>query len=1191
MIKLIKKNKGLTLIETLIVITIAALIILSLFFFLRSIAEKFENRETAKLLVNITQSMDNRFAVDGFTGNNFSKNEFTGNSEVSIFLNGFTGKNAGCSGTGYWIPNVTDIDTKNKNLEFKLIPCNLFSKSTPLKGDLVEAKVTKNPINNQVLLSYLTISYNKNSKFEENFNRWDNIFKEAYNQDVNSNTTKHIYGFVNKNKEFIDNTSCLKLKKDCSFIIGVVSDEASSLIHLSTVGDNKQVGKIAFTKGLLNPQVCQKWIKDSNQEWVFEKTICGIENNDQKIGFKLNNVSTDFIMLDKTCDLSSLTTEKYINVNINGTQIVPVNPQKVPCGIANQQIGSEFLVTAIIDDIKTKDLFSNKVSTGNFSALSIDTKNLNVENITSVKNKTEVSDNFYSISSSLLGEYLLSASATSFNVIGENFIIGNNLVNEYTGVNSLLIVENMVKANNIYTENIMALNIDTPEFISRGPFDIGGDIITKDFYETGVLSGANIQFDGTASVSSSGAFGGYAELGNTINSEKKGITAGNVYFKGSSFIKYNTALYDKNVYELYDSSNNLDFSISSHGGMYLSDSFELRNGNGDLTYRIDSGGNVYMSTEYAEISGCCADTPAQFYGDLYVSGTYTVNSIDRFIDVEDLGWLAYPNYKVDPKFILPRNGKTAEELAVTYKRNSLVNSHFRHLSYAHFINIFESNYNTLFNSINTPGLKGDKGDTGEPGIKGDKGDKGLQGDAGDKGKKGPLYDPERLIWLPKEVKCGVSESDMNSAYGSKNSGAWTYFDVIEGLCESTGEGKIKYFERKTAIDGTCPGQKEYDVYECKKAKYRIEPYAFNYKKQGNFCLGDSNSNSNPKDGVIDVDNNTICYTDLNKNHRNGARATRNFFGYYYALGSGDGLGYANDETSLRSIIGQNNWVQVASCGTPGRTPEDIEGLKQSQYIQDNFVKLNSEDIGKSCSNQNQMAYWIVNKNSTNTYGGPHDFKDYRNSGFKNPENYMNIEPLNCDRDNLYEIHKCEKGYPDLSKLDYSTHPKGFPMPKPEDVPDNSGGLTGKYFWMKSDKVCLEGDVSESYSNVSEWYSSDRLYTQCSVENTYRYEFLGSCGLDADKFSYQMYRCRDEYYKPAIPELSLNIIDVKCINRTGEDGEPIDNIENYYTELKVENSYRNNGEECTVERQKSAFKEVNSQQCSSGYDRYTIYECK
>ncbi len=1191
MINIIKRNKGLTLIETLIVVTIATLILVSLFFFLMSITEKLENRETAKLLVNITQSMDNRFSVDGFTAVNFTETDFTGNTEVSKFLNGFIGENSGCSGTDYWIPNVKDIETKNKNLEFKLIPCNLFSKNTPLKGDLIEAKITKNPINNQILLSYLLISYNKDKKFEDNFNNWDNIFKEAYNLDVNSNNTKHIYGFVNKNKEFIDNIACLKLKKDCSFIIGVVSDEASSLIHLSTVGDNKQVGKIAFTKGLLNPQVCQKWIKDSNQEWFFEKTICGIENNNEKIGFKLNNVNTDFIMLDKTCDLSGITTEKYINVSISGTQVIPVNTKTVPCGIANQQIGSEFLVTSIIDDIKTKDLFSENVSTGDFSALSIQTKNLNVENTTTVINKTDVTDNFYSISSSLIGDYIMSASTISVNGVGDNFIIGNNLVNEYTAINDILIIEDMINANNLYTKNISALSVDTPEFISRGPFDIGGNIITKNFYETGVLSGSNIKFDGTASISSSGAFGGYAEIGNTTNTEKEGVSTGSVYFKENNFIKYNPLLYDKYVYELYDSSNNLDFAISSHGGMYLSDSFELRNGNGDLTYRADSNGNLSVVSEYAEVSGCCSDSPAQFYGDLYVSGSYTVNSIDRFIDVEDLGWLSYPGYKVDPYFILPRGGKTAEQLAIEYKKASLVYNNFRLSSYAYFINNFESNYNSFFNSINTPGLKGDKGDTGEPGVKGDKGDKGLQGDAGDKGKKGPLYDPDRLIWLPKEVKCADIESDMDVVYGSNNAGAWTYFDVIEGLCESTGEGKIKYFERKTPISGTCPGQKEYDVYECKKAKYRIEPYAFNYKKQGQFCLGDSLSNSNPKDGIVDVDNNTICYTDLNKNHRISGRAIRNFFNYYYAIGSGDGLGYANDETSLKSIIGDNNWITVSSCGTSGRNPEDIEGLKQSQYIQDNFINLNSEDIGKSCSNQNQMAYLLVDKKSTNKYGSPNDFRDYRNEGFNNPENYMNVEPINCDRDNLYEIHKCEKGYPDLSKLDYSTHPKGFPMPKPDDIIDNSGGLTGKYIWMKSDKVCLDGDVKDNYTNVSEWYSSDRLYTQCSVENSYRYEFLGSCGLNLDKYSYQMYHCRDEYYKPLVSELTLNIIDVKCINKTGEDGEPQDNIENYYTGLIEESNYRINGEECNIERQKSTFKEVNSQQCSSGYDRYTIYECK
>ena len=66
-----------------------------------------------------------------------------------------------------------------------------------------------------------------------------------------------------------------------------------------------------------------------------------------------------------------------------------------------------------------------------------------------------------------------------------------------------------------------------------------------------------------------------------------------------------------------------------------------------------------------------------------------------------------------------------------------------------------------------------------------------------------------------------------------------------------------------------------------------------------------------------------------------------------------------------------------------------------------------------------------------------------------------------------------------------------------------------------------------------------------------------------------------------------VLSIKKVNETYYDT----TYSQIIIELKVENSYRNNGEECTVERQKSVFKEVNSQQCSSGYDRYTIYECK
>lgn len=93
---------------------------------------------------------------------------------------------------------------------------------------------------------------------------------------------------------------------------------------------------------------------------------------------------------------------------------------------------------------------------------------------------------------------------------------------------------------------------------------------------------------------------------------------------------------------------------------------------------------------------------------------------------------------------------------------------------------------------------------------------------------------------------------MNTKYGSSNNkGAWTYNDVIEGLC-TTGKGSIKYFKRLKPLTNSCSAsQFEYDVYECKEAKYRIEPYAFNIKPIGNFCLGDSIENTKPAQGVID----------------------------------------------------------------------------------------------------------------------------------------------------------------------------------------------------------------------------------------------------------------------------------------------------------------------------------------------------
>lgn len=1188
------KIKGLTLIETLIAIVMGSIIAISIFLFMQSISKRIEDKEIADNFVNIAAAMDTRFSIDGYSKNYFTKTDWSGNKDVSEFLNGFNGENAACSNG--WSPNTSDSAINDKYKNHKSLSCDLFKETAPL-GSNINASLVVNTINNQIMVSYIEMYYDQNKKMKENYSRWINIFNESYNNDTPNNVSKHVYGFINRNnKTFIDANECLELQKDCGFIVGVVSDEASSLMHLSTVGENKQVGKIRFSKGLLNPQVCQKWTKDVvSGNWSMEKTVCGIENNEEKVGFKLNNITSDLVMMNKTCSIRNITSEKFVNVTTSGNVIIPVNPSTVPCGIVSENNGSKFLVTSIVDDLKTKELFSKTVSTYKLNVDSLNANNLTVNNVINVEETTKVEGSLYNIGSGFFGEKIITDLTYAQDLVSDSaFQINSTMVNEYEFIDNLLTVRKNLNALDIYTKDINSNIINTPEFISRGAFDIGGNIITKNFYETGILSASNASFDGDVKVSASGAMGGYAEIGNYNNIEKIGIETGSAIFEDNIFNVF-TGGYDKYVYSIKDAYDNTTFGVSTYGGLYLKNGFDIRDpSTGALRHQVNANGDVYSDVSYFEVSGCCAEAPAQFHGDFYITGNYTVNSIDRYLDVEDLTWKNY-SYSVDPNFILPRDGKTSAQLAVEYKKNSLISNQLRYNSYVHFTNKFLSTYNSYSNAISTPGLKGDKGERGEPGLTGDQGDTGMQGDQGDQGAKGPTYNPERVIWLPKEVTCASNDSEINNKYGSNDAGHWTYNDVIEGLCETTGKGKVKYFKRPTPMDNVCgANQYEYDVYECKEAKYRAEPYAFNYKTQGSFCLGDSLDNADPKEGVVDVEKNTICYTDSNINHYYENRATSSGFISlnYFAKGSNTSLGKRRDVTSLESVIGSNYWERVSSCNVgSGRSEADIESMKQADFIESNIPLLEDKDIGKVCSNNGELGYRKIDINYTTTYGDADNFIGYKNNDYNNIKNYLNNNVNYCNRENLYEINKCESAYPDLTKLDYTTHPKGFPMPKANDTPDDSDGLTGEYVWMKGDNVCLSGDVSESYPGVSDWYESDRLYTKCAVENTYRSEFLGVCGINNDKYNYQMYRCRDEFYKPATPELSYNIIDIKCINATGEDGGQIDNINNYYPNIKLESESKNTGEACENEREKSAFKDTNSLQCSSGYDRYTVYECR
>lgn len=1196
-----KKNTlGMTLIETLIAITVGLSVAIGLYFFMKDLNEKMVDSETANIFIKITSAMDNRFAVDGYAASNFSKQSWATSTEANNFLNGFNGKSSTCATPEGWVPNVTDVDLKNKNIKSKPLPCNIFKAKAPLDAKM-EAKLVINDINKQILTSYVAFYYDNTDDMQEAFPRWKTMINEAYNKDTLNNSSKHIYSFLNRSKNtFITAKECVTAKKDCALVVGVVSDEASSLIHLSTIGDNKQVGKLSFSRGLLNPQVCQKW-SDASGSWVMEKTICGIENDNEKIGFKLGDVNSSLISMDKICQLREVSSDGYLNIRDQDGNATPVGTSNIPCGINSQTSGGAFVVTAIVDDAKSKELFTENLVSFKFNADKLSVYSIAVNEKTNVYGTTDITNQV------ILTNHLYGSSVKSLYTEGEslrslNFNITNSLIAEDSIDDQVVNVLNDFYAGSLKTFTLDAGNLTTNSFKSNGAFQIGGNIIATTFKETGVLSADNIDLTSSFFVTGSGAIGGYASIGGVTNTEKIGISAPNATFKSNYFTKLNQSLVDSYMIQIQDSNNQLNFGVSSHGGIYLRSGIVIPNEFGTSSYSVDSAGNLSAYVNYYESSGCCTDAPQQFYGPVGISGSFTINSNPRFVDVEDLNG-RYSNFVIDPKFIIP----DAKYPTSSYKIDSLVYNNLRLGSYANKIGEFEAGYNTFTNAINTPGLKGASGDTGAVGAQGDQGTKGKQGVKGSKGLTGPSYNESSLIWLKKEVVCGTKDSDMTTKYGTNNKGAWTYNDVIEGLC-TTGKSTVKYFKRLTPIDKSCSeSQFEYEVFECKEAKYRVEPYAYNYKVQGNFCLGDSLSNKDaaegdPTKGITDKDKNTICYTDVNKNHSSAGRAI-NFLGLYFSVGGADSLGSQNTETSLQSTIGKNVWSKVSGCGTASsRTKEDYLGLSSADLIEDTgvtnkFSKLDDADLNSACKTNGAMKYRTVNYTGR-VYGNPTDFDNYRKDNYTNVSKYLKTNAASCAREQVYEISKCEAGITDLSKINYTTHPVGFIMPKEEaSTGTGNGGLTGNYIWLKGDQVCLTGTAQQSYPGSGDWYSTDRINTPCSVENSYRSEFLGVCGANSDRSSYQMYVCRDEYYKPAQSVLSYRLTDVKCLNSTGQavDGNqqplPTDSIANYYPSATLSTTTLSNGKTCYTEREQLYNQESNSSQCSTGYTRFSVYDCR
>lgn len=114
---------------------------------------------------------------------------------------------------------------------------------------------------------------------------------------------------------------------------------------------------------------------------------------------------------------------------------------------------------------------------------------------------------------------------------------------------------------------------------------------------------------------------------------------------------------------------------------------------------------------------------------------------------------------------------------------------------------------------------------------------------------------------------------------------------------------------------------------------------------------------------------------------------------------------------------------------------------------------------------------------------------------------------------------------------------------------------------------------------------------------YRSEYLGACGANSNRSSYQMYVCKDEFYRPAQPDLAYRLTDIKCLNSTcqavDKDQKPLptEQIKDYYPDIKKSETTLANGKACYTEREQLYNEENNSAQCAIGYTKFSIFDCR
>lgn len=346
------KNKGLTLIESLIVLALSAIVIASIFRWQREQALNDTARLLGQNFISIATAIDDKISISGFeyqaksTPAKASDNIWQAKSWTSTdnVVTGFLKKeliaqDATCGAADGWVPAIAKETKRN------LIPCLLWSNSKIPFGFNATSQLLTDT-DGFVTDVYVLISFPSTQSFNTNLQYLAKAINNARSNDSIHKTGRHIYTFSDKTGKEVSSLLACKALGSSNCVAKIGYSRNNSYEYLRTDGSNSMLNtNISFKKDKATERMqCNRWHKDAAAgTWTLDATVdCGIgmykpadsTSDEAKAGNEDNvQIVVDYstqkeIHMDKSCAVFG------IDYNAaGGSDVIKDLGLREPCGI------------------------------------------------------------------------------------------------------------------------------------------------------------------------------------------------------------------------------------------------------------------------------------------------------------------------------------------------------------------------------------------------------------------------------------------------------------------------------------------------------------------------------------------------------------------------------------------------------------------------------------------------------------------------------------------------------------------------------------------------------------------------------------------------------------------------------------------------------------------------------------------